>query len=709
MKRLEIEKLNQLYRDAENIDKEIFAEYRSNLLLVAGEHYTKNSNKYFARLRETNRLSETQKLRLTKNHVHKIVRHYENAILSKAPGITVLPANPMEMQDKKEAELNKSVWEYGKKHYRLQEKIRRWAGDFTGVGEVATKIFWDPTAGEFLGYRPKMMMTPDGTEVEEMNEDGSMVPDDSMPVFSGDFVFESIPAFNLIRDPSCKEMDDARWLGLRKMVPADDLKKMYAEEPEKLKYITGSRDKTYIVFDSNQANYQKAEKEVLVKEIYFKPCMEYPEGYFYIFTDEGILEEGPLPFGIFPICWSAFDLYSTSPRGRSIVKVARPYQAEINRASSQLASHQITVGDDKILYQSGTRLARGALLPGVRGISYQGATPTILPGRDGSQFFGYIQNQISEMYQACMLEEINSQEQHNLDPYTLLFRSMSQQTKFRKYTERFERFLIDVAEKYLEMAKFYLPDDRVIAAVGKNEIVNLAEFRETTPLKFEISVEGKTDSADTVLGKQLTFNHLLQYVGKDLDKEDIGRLIKNMPFVNNEDSFSHLTVDHDNVENDMLALERGEQPFVSKNANNELYVKMFEHRMKQPDFRYLDPMIQQMYSQFLTMHQQEIARKQEEIMRAKNEFIPIGGAMIATDMYIENKEDPSKAPKRARIPYQALDWLVKQLDVQGANQVQLEQMSQSNLAEIANQINPVPQGMGGLGGLPPMPMPGQIS
>ena len=139
----------------------------------------------------------------------------------------------------------------------------------------------------------------------------------------------------------------------------------------------------------------------------------------------------------------------------------------------------------------------------------------------------------------------------------------------------------------------------------------------------------------------------------------------------------------------MLALERGEMPTVAANANNELYLKLLEHRMKQPDFRYLDPMIQGGYQQLISLHQQEIARKQEEIARAKNEFIPIGGAMIATDMYVPNAEDPNKAPKRARIPYQALEWLVKQLDVQGANQAQLEQMSQANLAEIAQNINPM--------------------
>ncbi len=64
----------------------------------------------------------------------------------------------------------------------------------------------------------------------------------------------------------------------------------------------------------------------------------------------------------------------------------------------------------------------------------------------------------------------------------------------------------------------------------------------------------------------------------------------------------------------------------------------------------------------------------------------MGGALIAADMYVPNKEDPSKLPKRVRIPYQALDWLIQQLENQGMNQQKLEGMNQATLAEMANNV-----------------------
>lgn len=155
------------------------------------------------------------------------------------------------------------------------------------------------------------------------------------------------------------------------MVDVKELEAIYTDEGAKKIIGEGDSDE-FIVFDTNKKQYRSENRQSLVRYHFFRPCKQYPQGYYYISTERGILEDGEIPFGIYPIIWQGFDTYSTNPRGYSIIKIARPYQAEINRASSQAATHQITVGDDKIIYQGGTNLAPGALLPGVRGITYQG-------------------------------------------------------------------------------------------------------------------------------------------------------------------------------------------------------------------------------------------------------------------------------------------------------------------------------------------------
>lgn len=712
-----VEELERLYNDSESVDKELYSEMRSNILLIAGEHYTKNVNKHFARLRETNRLTETLKLRLTKNHIHKVHRYYTNSILSKVPGVTCVPHNETEMQDQKQAELNNVVLSHIKRKHKLKDKIRKWASEFTGIGEVATKVFWDSNKGDLLGYeqkvdeagRPYFIDSRTGEPTlepgipEQPYKQGSVemgipdqppvpfqpfepMPDESLPVYSGDFVFEPLFGFNLWRSPGAKSMDDSPYIGLRKMVEVEELKHLYRDSEEKMKSIETSTHQDYIIFDSSKSAYEKKEKWTLLKECYWRPCSRYPEGYFKIWTEFGVLEEGTLPYGIFPIKWKGFDEYPSTPRGRSIIKVCRPYQAELNRAASQRATHQITLGDDKILYQAGSKLAPGALLPGVRGISYQGAPPTVIAGRTGEQYGNYINEEKNEMYEAAMINEQSEEVSAQMDPYSLLFRSISQQAKYKNYVEKFEEFVVEVMELVLELARYYMNDDQLAQIFGPQETVNLAEFRRPGRLRYAIKLEPQTDSVDTMMGKQVTFNHLLQYVGKNLAPDQLGQILRNMPFVNNEEIFSDLTIDFDNVRNDMLAIERGEQVTVSPFANNEYYIKKLTHRMKQPDFKSLPPQVQMQYQNLLQGHQQEIVRKQQAIIDAKNEYIPIGGAMVAVDMYVPDKEDPSKAPKRARIPYQAVEWLLQMLEKQGMSLDKLETMNKGALADMAQQL-----------------------
>jgi len=145
--------------------------------------------------------------------------------------------------------------------------------------------------------------------------------------------------------------------------------------------------------------------------------------------------------------------------------------------------------------------------------------------------------------------------------------------------------------------------------------------------------------------------------------------------------FSDMTIDADCVQNDMLALERGEQVDVNPYANNEYYVQKFSHRMKQADFRFLAPEIQQMYMQVMQMHEQEIARKVEAEKAAQSEFIPVGGAMIKADMYVPDVNNPAKS-SRVELPFQAVDWLIKRLESQGMTMDMLKQMNAQNMIDI---------------------------
>lgn len=683
MKKHTLDQLNKFYKDDESCDDEIFSEMRSNLLLVSGNHYTRKSNTLFSNIRETQKVSDSQKLRLTKNHLHKITRNYIQAISSKVPGVIPAAQNELELQDKKSADLNAAVWQDMVNRYNLKDKFNEYIQNFVEIGEMCAFMFWDPNEGEHIGYHPKM--SPDGLS-PVLDEAGNPMPDEENPIFTGGFVFKNIPGFNLLRAQQAKSMKTSPRVTIREMVDRSELMDAYGNDEEKKKFIGDGDKDEFIVFDTNKKDYSSEDAQILVKYQFFRPCKQYPNGYYYISTDRGILEEAELPFGIWPIIWEGFDTYSTNPRGFSIIKVARPYQAEINRASSQAATHQITVGDDKLIYQSGAKLATGALLPGVRGITYNGAAPQILAGRDGGQFLPYIESQIGEMYSACMLEEVNlEKESGQIDPYTLLFRSASQKAKFNRYIEKVENFMKNFCMTALELGKKYIPDDMVIMATGKSEAINIAEFRSTTPLSYQIKIQEQSGDISDRLGQQLALNHLIQYAGQQLDPKQLALLAREMPYLKNSSIVKRLTIEYDNADNDMLQIERGEMPFVSPYADNQIYIDCVTHRMKQADFNMLNPQVKQIYDQYLTIHENETMRKQQAQQRAKDGFIPTGGSLITVSMHVPDPKSTS-GTRQVRLPYESISWLLKELEAQGLTLDQLETMNDGVVADMMKRM-----------------------
>lgn len=681
MKKLDHNELMRLYKDGESSDNYLYAEQRSNLLLVAGAHYARKGSRFWNRVRDDNRLSEEQKIRLTVNHIQRICKIYENNILSYAPAVAPVPKNGTELQDQKAAELNNSVWKDITDRHRWGDKVREIVQDYVRVGEVFHKIYWDESKGKVVDYAPAV----DEMGQPVMDQMGQMQKDPSKPIMSGDFVFERIFGFNVFRAREAKSMAESWFIGYRKMVNIEDLKARVGNDPEKLDMIEASRDETYIIFDGSGSTYNRSDNECLVLEYYIRPCQIYPNGYYFICTNKGVLWEGELPFGIFPIIYCGMDEIPTSPRAYSFIKQLRPIQGEINRAISQVATHQVTLGDDKLAVQAGTKVANGGLQPGVRVLSYSGQAPVVIPGRTGDQYLPYIGQMIDQFYVIANLQEELAEKPSNLDPYTMLFMSIEQKKKFSVHTTKITQYLVDFCTVTLELAKQYYNESNLVPAIGRSEIINIAEFKNTSPLFYRITLEPGTEDMETRLGKQLTFNQIMQYVGSNLDPKDIGKIIRTSPYSNNELAAEDLTMDFDNGTNMILALDRGQFMEPSMYDDKKYLIKRLTTRTRKADFKFLPQHIQQMYQQIISQLIQMDADEQQKIQEAAQGFIPMSGMAVVCDIYVPDPSNSSKT-QRARVPYDALTWLLKRLEEQGATQAAILQQQQAVVAQAASMM-----------------------
>lgn len=696
--------LISLYKDGESIDNSIYAEQRSNLMLVAGNHYTRKGSKFWNRIRDDKGLSGEQKIRIVSNHIQRICKILENNILTYAPSVDICAKNPSELQDQKAAELNKAVWKDIETRQKFKQRTREFCQDFTRIGETFAKLYWDESKGRFLGYEQQVdelgqpVFEDGGMDDYGQPLQGAPVGDKSKPKFSGDLCIERIFGFNIFRAKEAKTMDESWFIGLRKMVNIDELKSRVGNDEEKLKYIQASRDETFVVFDGNNTNYKtEANNECLVLEMYVRPSINHPNGYYYIYTTSGVLWEGELPFGIFPIVYAGYDEVPTNARYHSIIKHLRPFQSSINMMASQAAEARITTGQDKILTQIGSKIQSGGLNAGIRNIQYAGSPPTIMPGRTGDQWLAPMQQAIEEMYQIANMAEDLGEKQSQQDPFGKLFETMEQKKKYVLYVMKFASFQCELVETALTLYREYADESAIIPAIGRSELVNIAEFKNTKPLNYQIKVDSSTEDMESKMGRQLMFNHILQYVGTNLDKDQLGLMVKMAPYANNEQAFEDLTINYDSATNMILSLDRG-QPF-QPNANDDAkyMLKRIISRMRKADFKQLSPQIQQMYSQVEQQFVQIEADQAARIKAAQAEFIPMAGMAVTCQMYVPDPKDPSKKPQLVRVPFDSLTWLLKRLEEQGILQQDISQQQMGVQAQIADHSMQAPQQPAGVG------------
>lgn len=680
-----LEKLNKMFRDGERADKKLFSEQRTNVLLRSGEHYNKHrQDRLVEDLRSRGVISRKQKIRLTKNHIHRICNIYENSILETNPNTVAEPFNKDELQDVKEAEIANDIIDWVKRTNNYPERQEKFAHDFTTIGETFAIVRFDDSIGDVSE-----------TTIDEAT---------GKPAKLGEIVIERVFGFDMKRDPNARDNTETKWWIREQMVCLEDFKAMAKEINNTgldVDKIESSHKGTYKIFDGSTGEYREQKDQVNVRELFYKPSIRYPNGWYAMFTDDYIVYQDELPFGIYPVVMEGFDELTTSPRSSAIIRVCRPYQVEINRAASKIAEHQITLGDDKVFIQNGTKISAGGYMHGVRAFKVSGQQPIIQPGRNGAQYLDYQLAQIREMYEAANLEFVNQDKEAVGDPYQLLFRSMKEKKRFSKYVDKFGRFEKKLFSVCLDLAKKYITPEHFLKISGKSEAGNINEYLETQSNKYQIVVKPQSGDIETKFGKILGITQTLQYTGSQLGPEQIGNLIRQMPYGNDEQIFSTLTVDTDNAMNDILALDRGEYVPVNVNDNHDFLIKALQHRMKKGDFKFLDDNIQQLYREKLTQHELMLRQQINEKMAAQQGIIPTGGFLTTVNASAYNPV--TKRVERIKVPSNALQWLVDRLTEQGNLQQQVESLpidSQNRLASTpelnvpkAPQLGPQAQGV----------------
>lgn len=195
-----------------------------------------------------------------------------------------------------------------------------------------------------------------------------------------------------------------------------------------------------------------------------------------------------------------------------------------------------------------------------------------------------------------------------------------------------------------------------------------------------------SDDMYSIMGKTLMINHVLQYSSGNLAKEDIGKLIRLMPFANEEKSFDDFTLDYDRAENMILSLDRGEAPQPLKNDNGPYMIKKLSARMSKSDFPTLHNQIQANYDNMIKTYEHLEEEKARQLKAMEADFIPTDGPMIKVAWYIKDPTNPDRSIQ-ATLPANAINWLVQRLNDQNGFTQPLSSIPQGAQADIAQFYN----------------------
>lgn len=675
-----LQQLNKLFDDSTEADKRLNAEQRTNIALYLGNHFMKTREQLSRALDEAS-ADQKSKIRITKNHIFKIIEFITNAILSAASDAKIMPHNENEIQDQKAAELHAAIWDKFKKDSKFKDKIRKLAYDFTIPGEMAVKIFWNPNKGTIVGQEPVL------------DENG--VQTDTKPVFSGDVEIERIFSWDLKRPDNSKSLEESNWLGYEKMVDTKDLKSQVQDKDLKDK-ISSTEDDTYKIFDPTSGVYSQTRNKTLLREIYFKPCAEYPKGHYYIFTSKVILYEGDLPYGRFPIKVKGFTEVPTSPRSVSIIRQLRPLQVEVNRGASSQALVQMSVGLPKIIMLAGSDLESGTTKAGIRVYKTSSLTPPlVIEGQSGGQFVESMNQAISEMYSIANVPEMDEDKANGLDPQTAMYRSIKEKKRFSLYAEKFSEFIIEICEETMALKKQYMDEREVVRAIGRPEAVNVTEFKNTEDMSYQIQIVEVDNDAASMMGKHISLMGMMQYGGQQMGAEQVALIGRNMPFLNKEEIFAEQLVDYDTFRNIVLALDRGEDKSPIGTENSDYLIPKLTTRTHKADFKLLDPVIQQRYMAWIQQLQQISADRIMQLKQLESELYPVGGPTVPIPIYREviGSQGQPKS-ERVQVPMNALEKFVQILEQQGQTMdpmLRMQQVNQAKIAQLTTEMGPQAQ------------------
>lgn len=279
------------------------------------------------------------------NHARALVNTLLNLVVSQRVAWQPKATN-VDYESLKQVEVAKAVLEYYWLDRRVEKYVYNAVEEAIAFSEGYVLGLWDETAGEDVPDQ----LSPDAT------------PEDPKPAKSGDFVFENVSTWDVIRDPRKRSWDSLDWVIVRLWRNKFELAAKFPAYADKIFSAPLSPEGQL-----NRVTKQSDNEDVPVYVFFHKPTAALPHGReSWILGNSAVLRDGSLSYTDLPLFRIAPAELIGTPYGYTQFFEIMAVQELIDSLHSSAATNLTTFGTQNIWLPPGAEISPDQLAGGVR-------------------------------------------------------------------------------------------------------------------------------------------------------------------------------------------------------------------------------------------------------------------------------------------------------------------------------------------------------
>ena len=529
---------------------------------------------------------KSNRKRLVFNRIMPVVRREDVKLTKEEPQYFIEP-NTTDQSDVAAAQTGEALAEYLSFACKFNKARRNavWWATKTGTGFL--KTIYDPD-----GFLP---VGVDGQDME------------------GKPSYDAVSPFHfLVPYLEYEDLQDQPWVCHERAYDPDVIKDTYGKDIEPKTEVSTSNTETRFRNAINIKNENTA-KQVLVKEIWIKPCNKYPNGKLAIWAEGTTLFEDDFPYehGEFP-----FQKITHIPTGGfygiSTIEGLIPMQKEYNLTKSQLSeARDLTAKPALVAVKGSVDIKKLKAVPG-QVIEYMpGADPPrrLINPDMPSYIDRIIDLLIADMEDhAAQYEVSKGTTPPGLEAASAIAYLQEQNDDMLYHTvASMEEAVAESGRQSLQLIKQYWDQTRIINTVSKVHLQGAIEFK-GSDLKNNTDLRVVADSMAprSRAAKQASIIELIK-----LGAIEPATGLKYFQMSETNAMYAEIHIDKNQVTRENLQMARGEQKTPNRYDNHQMHVMLHQQFQKTQEYELLPEETRAMFDQHVQEHMTiEVAQTQ---------------------------------------------------------------------------------------------------